>query len=134
MVIIDIGCGQKKIPGSIGIDLSEFSDADHILNLNTEALPFDDDSVDYVHTSHFLEHLEMDGFFHILKEIYRVVKSEGKIFIAVPYFNHPINLANPFHNNRICFNEHTFRFFHLRVKPKHFPRIDIRHVVALNGA
>lgn len=111
MVILDVGCGQKKLPGAIGLDFSNMSDADICLNLNTDNLPFDDNSVDYVYSSHCLEHLSTDGFMHVLSEIYRVLSSDGSFFLTVPYFQTSANFANPFHNNNICFNEHTFRFF-----------------------
>ena len=111
MLIIDIGCGRKKLRGAIGIDCSPYGMADIVLDLNRDPLPFENDSVDYVYSSHALEHLTTDGFFHIIHEIYRVIAPKGTIFLAVPYFSTSANLANPFHNNQICFNEHTFRFF-----------------------
>lgn len=110
-VALDIGCGKRKLPGSVGVDFSEYSAADHVLDLNRENLPFTDSSVDYVYSSHALEHLDTSGFMHMIAEIYRVLKPDGQIFLAVPYFSHQVNWANPFHNNNICFNEHTFRFF-----------------------
>jgi len=110
-IILDIGCGKKKLPGSIGLDFSDLSDADIKLNLSSERLPFQDSTVDDVFSSHALEHFTDEGFIHILKEIYRVLKPEGYFYLIVPYFTTLANLANPFHNNNICFNEHTFRFF-----------------------
>ena len=110
-IILDIGCGQKKMEGAIGIDFSPFSMADIILDLNKEKLPFEDNSVDYIYTSHNLEHLTIEGFYNIISEMYRVSKPDAQIYITVPYFTNTLNFANPFHNNQICFNEHTFRFF-----------------------
>ncbi len=110
-LVVDIGCGQKKLPGSIGIDASAFSVADYVLDLNRDKLPFADNSVDFVYSSHALEHLSWQGFFNVIGEIYRVAKNNSQIFITVPYFHSAANLANPFHNNKIAFNEHTFRFF-----------------------
>ena len=110
-MILDIGCGRKKIAGAIGIDYSCLSDADISLNLNVDKFPFDDNSVDFAYSSHTLEHLTIDGFFNVMSEVYRVLKPDCQFQIVVPYFLTSINLANPFHNNNICFNEHTFRFF-----------------------
>jgi hypothetical protein len=87
------------------------SDADYVLDLNRDYFPFDDNSVDYIYSSHCLEHLTLAGFVHTVGEMYRVLKEEGMLYIVVPYFHHVVNLSNPFHNNKICFNEHTFRFF-----------------------
>jgi len=111
MKLIDVGCGRKKIPGSIGIDFSDYADIDIKLDLNSSPLPFEDNSIDFVHSSHCLEHLTLVGFMNMVRQFYRVCKPDGTIFIAVPYFHSSANIANPFHNNKICFNEHTFRFF-----------------------
>ncbi|WP_370279670.1 methyltransferase domain-containing protein [Pontibacterium sp.] len=111
IMTLDVGCGQKKLPGSIGLDFSAMSDADYVVDLNTDKFPFDDNTFDFVYSSHCLEHLTVEGFINVLEEVYRVLKDEGVFFVTVPYFNSGANLANPFHNNLICFNEHTFRFF-----------------------
>ncbi|SDA79221.1 Methyltransferase domain-containing protein [Butyrivibrio sp. INlla18] len=109
LVKIDIGCGRRKQDGFIGIVNSPYSMADHVLDLNKDPLPFEDNSVDYVFSSHCLEHLE--NLEHILAEIYRVCKDRAQIFITVPYYQQSANFANIYHNNQIAFNEHTFRFF-----------------------
>ncbi len=111
MLVLDIGCGRKKIAGAVGLDFSSMSDADVVVDLNHERLPFDDSSVDFIYSSHTLEHLSLDGFFHVMREAYRVLKPGAQFKIVVPYYTSTPNLANPFHNNNICFNEHTFRFF-----------------------
>lgn len=111
MLVIDIGCGRKKIIGSVGLDFSNMSDADVIIDLNSESFPFDDCSVDYAYASHSLEHLTVSGFLHVMQETYRCLKPNGQFKIIAPYFQGLLNFANIFHNNSICFNEHTFRFF-----------------------
>ena len=116
MLILDIGCGRKKIEGAVGIDFSSMSDADFVIDINHERLPFDDNSVDFIFSSHTLEHLSLDGFFHVMRESYRVLQAGAQFKIVVPYFTGTVNFANPFHNNNICFNEHTFRFFSSEVE------------------
>ncbi|MCU0711879.1 MAG: class I SAM-dependent methyltransferase [Pirellula sp.] len=110
MRILDIGCGRKKIKGAIGLDFSSMSDADIIIDLNAERFPFEDNSFDFLYSSHTLEHLTMDGFWNVMREAYRILKNGGQFMIVVPYYHTSANLANPFHNNQLCFNEHTFRF------------------------
>lgn len=116
--------GKKKLPGSIGIDFSPMSDADIVLNLNDEMLPFDDNEIDYIYSSHCMEHLTKDGFLSVISEVYRVLKPTGSFFLTVPYFLTSANLANTFHNNQICFNEHTFRFFSSDAKTTALPLKD----------
>ncbi|MCX5704297.1 MAG: methyltransferase domain-containing protein, partial [Candidatus Omnitrophica bacterium] len=47
-------------------------------------LPFEDSSVDYIYTSHFLEHLKRFEAEKVLKECHRVLKDEGILRIVVP--------------------------------------------------
>lgn len=48
------------------------------------ALPFSDCSVDYIYTSHFLEHFKKYEAKKIIQESYRVLKKGGTIRITVP--------------------------------------------------
>jgi SAM-dependent methyltransferase len=47
-------------------------------------LPFKDESVDYVYTSHLLEHLKRFEAARLLRECYRVLKPKGYMRIVVP--------------------------------------------------
>ncbi len=47
-------------------------------------MPFSDKSVDYIYTSHFIEHLFRDEAVQILEEAYRTLKEGGIIRICVP--------------------------------------------------
>ena len=127
MLILDIGCGVKKVAGAIGIDFSSLSDADVVINLNHERLPFDDSSVDFIYLSHTLKHLSFDGFFHVMSESYRILKPCADFKSVVQNFTTSVNLVNPFHNKNICFSERTFRFFSSEF-PKH-----TRHRAAQTG-
>jgi len=50
----------------------------------TKGLPFDDASVDYIYTSHMLEHLHKEDAIFVLKEFYRVLKPKGVLRVVVP--------------------------------------------------
>src|SRR6202040_2711393 len=56
-VRIDVGCGTSKKPGCIGIDLLPAPGVDHVLDILKEDLPFQNRSVDYIFSSHFVEHI-----------------------------------------------------------------------------
>ncbi len=47
-------------------------------------LPFSDDSVDYVYTSHFLEHFKRFEARSILAECYRILRKGGVIRVTLP--------------------------------------------------
>jgi SAM-dependent methyltransferase len=71
---IDIGCGKQKREGFTGIDIIDFEGVDIVMNAGKEKWPFKDGSVDEVHASHFLEHLEPMERVHFVNELYRVLK------------------------------------------------------------
>jgi ubiquinone/menaquinone biosynthesis C-methylase UbiE len=49
-----------------------------------ERMPFDDESVDYVHCSHVVEHLCSNDFYGFLKELDRVLKKGAVMVISSP--------------------------------------------------
>ena len=78
---IDIGCGKNKKEGYIGIDIDPESNADVFASaLN---LPFDDNSVDEVHSRHMVEHLNPDEAEKFFNEIYRVLKIGGEADLKI---------------------------------------------------
>jgi len=94
------------IDGFVNIDIIQGCDVR--LDLNKDRLPFDDNTVDCVHAHHVLEHL--DNYLFALKEIWRVLRHEGRLLVEVPYVTlTEYNLVNPFHKRH--FNEYSFDFF-----------------------
>ena len=84
MKILDFGCGKKKYPGSIGIDIAANSVADIKRDLNKFPYPFKENSVEYVKMGHIIEHLE-DPTSSLL-EIHRICMPRAKIKINAPHF------------------------------------------------
>jgi len=61
------------------------STADYVHDLNsTEPFQLDDNSVDAIYTSHTLEHILPEYQENVFSEMYRVLRSGGKIRIVVP--------------------------------------------------
>lgn len=90
---LDLGCGYVKPSGFIGIDnlsgeASQIPNAqnapDILMNLDTAAFPFPDNSCEEIRSSHFLEHSQL---MHILNESHRVLRPGGTFLFAVPYAN-----------------------------------------------
>jgi SAM-dependent methyltransferase len=104
---IDIGCGNWKEKGYIGIDIYDGDEVDLKVDLSRERLPFDDSTVAHAVTYHCLEHIH--NLQHLIEEVWRVLEPNAQFFVCVPYFNSFINAANIFHVRN--FNEHSFRFF-----------------------
>ena len=49
-----------------------------------KGIPFDDNSIDGILASHFLEHLDAQEALSLLKECHRVLKSNGIIRVSIP--------------------------------------------------
>ena len=84
---LDLGCGDKKKRGFIGIDNIKMEGVDIIHDLN-KGIPYKNNSVDEIFMRSILEHLD-DPLF-ILEEIYRALKKGGKATILVPHFSNPL--------------------------------------------
>jgi SAM-dependent methyltransferase len=75
----DIGCNREewKLPNSVGIDLS-FNDGYHATNLP-------DKLVDYIFSSHCLEHL--DNWVDVLDYWKSKLKKNGILFLYLPHYD-----------------------------------------------
>jgi predicted SAM-dependent methyltransferase len=82
-VRIDLGCGNAKQDGYIGLDYVEGPQVDHVLDLTRDQYPFDDHSVDAVFSAHFLEHIEEPN--HVFSEIGRICRDGARIEFWTPY-------------------------------------------------
>jgi SAM-dependent methyltransferase len=80
---IDLGCGSAKKEGTLGIDLLDTPGVDHQVDLEKQPLPFENESVAYVHSSHFLEHIRDPT--RIFAEIGRVCADQARVEIWTPY-------------------------------------------------
>jgi predicted SAM-dependent methyltransferase len=91
---LNIGCGYNKIYGFTNIDWDPNCNPDLLLDLEKDNLPFEDNSVNSVLAHHVLDRLG-DGFFHCMKELYRVCRNGATIEIQVTYPRHDNFYADP---------------------------------------
>lgn len=80
---IDLGCGNAKQDGYVGLDYVEGPQVDHVLDLTRDRYPFDDRSVDAVFSAHFLEHIDEPN--HVFSEIGRICRDGARIEFWTPY-------------------------------------------------
>lgn len=94
-VLLDVGCGipakllkilSPHIKYGIGIDFkvepSKWDNLETIRLLIDKQLPFPDNYFDIVTMTAVLEHIEHETY--IVKEIYRILKPNGKLLLTVP--------------------------------------------------
>lgn len=75
IVRLDIGCGQNKREGFFGVDISKNVNPDYCFDVRKTPWPFEDNSIDEIYASHFVEHLDGTERISFFNEAYRVMKS-----------------------------------------------------------
>lgn len=93
---LDLGCGKNKQAGFHGVDSIKFDSVDTVLDL-TKPWPWADESVDEVHCSHFVEHLDQMERVHFFNELYRVLRKDCKATIVVPHWSNERAYGDPTH-------------------------------------
>lgn len=83
---LDLGCGKNKKEGFIGCDQYAMEGVDKVFNIGQEVWPFENDSVDEIHASHFIEHLTQKERAHFMNEAYRVMKAGAKATVITPHW------------------------------------------------
>jgi predicted SAM-dependent methyltransferase len=104
--ILDLGCGNKKKIGSIGIDINLNTDADIIHDLNIFPYPFKESTFDEIHGDNVIEHL--DNVVKVMEELYRISKDKGIIIIKVPYFRSRYAYIDPTHKHFFTVDSFTY--------------------------
>lgn len=103
---LDLGCGNRKKEGYIGIDRVALKGVDIVCDIE-RGLPIKDDCVDKVYSFYFFEHLNDIVF--IFQELYRVCKNRAIVELTVPYYTSINAFKDPTHKQ--LFTEETFRYF-----------------------
>ena len=84
--LIDLGSGDQHIKKFVEANSMQYKGFDiDDMNFETDALPLADNSIDIAVSLAVLEHLNDPGVF--LKEIYRVLKPGGLIYLSTPNFS-----------------------------------------------
>ncbi len=93
--ILDVGCGNKKAEGAIGVDTSLNGAADVVADLNHLPWPFAPESFDEILVIHVIEHLP--DLIGVMKEIHRVARPGAIVRIETPYFTYYQSWCDPTH-------------------------------------
>src|SRR5512140_2484260 len=82
---LDIGCGKNKKEGFTGVDQFAIPGVDVVADLR-KPFPWPDNSVEEVHCSHFIEHLEAKDRVRFMNELWRVMKPGAKCTLIAPHW------------------------------------------------
>lgn len=94
---LDLGCGQRKREGHVGVDAVPGPDVDIVHDLTVVPWPFADGSVSRVHSSHFFEHLTAPQRVAMMHELYRIMQPGAEAWIITPYWLSVGAIQDPTH-------------------------------------
>lgn len=127
--ILDVGCGESKTPGAIGIDIRLAPGVNVVCDLERPFWPFREGVFDEVILNDTLEHL--NDVVPAMQEAHRVTKPQGRVKILTPHFSHPDAFRDPTHKH--YFSYQTIDYFtgampHLQYGGSLFNLIDRKFV------
>jgi hypothetical protein len=98
---LNLGCGENKLAGYVNVDKHGRPDLKH--DLESFPWPWQTGSVSEIVLSHVLEHLgeTTEVYFQILKELYRICRTDAVIRITVPHPRHDDFIIDPTHVRQI---------------------------------
>jgi len=127
-VVLDIAAGycefinnikaKKKIALDLNPDVKKFAenDVEVIISPSTDMRQIKSETIDVVFTSNFFEHLSKGDIVKTIKEVYRILKKEGKFLILQP-------------NIRYCYKDYWMFFDHITPLDKR----SLSEVLEING-
>lgn len=110
---LNLGCGNKRKEGFIGVDKFPCEAVDKIADLNS-TLPFENSSVSEIWLDNVIEHIP--DIAALMKELHRIGENGATITMITPHFSSLASWIDPTHI-------HHFSYFSMN----HFERDDVAH-------
>lgn len=101
-LLLNLGCGENRLPGYVNVDA--YGEADVIHDLNKFPYPWPDKSVDGIEIWHVLEHIP--DWWGAFKEMARILKPGGYLHIRVP--DESSSTALTYRDHLHVFTRHSF--------------------------
>mgnify|MGYP003393916039 FL=1 len=103
---LNLGSGRDIKQGWVNLDSAKLPGVDIVHDIQKLPLPFADNEFDEILCQDILEHIE---YIPVLKDIHRILKTDGKFIVRVPHFTSKNNYTDPTHVKR--FSIYTFDMF-----------------------
>lgn len=97
---INLGCGNRKLSGYLGVDKFRTDAVDRVADLNG-TLPFEKDEVEEVIMDNVIEHISDVSM--LMSEIYRICKNGAKVRIITPHFSSLASWRDPAHFHHLSY-------------------------------
>jgi len=92
---LDVGCGQNKLDGAVGIDIADLDEVDVVHDLEETPWPLPDNESDFIRAQDVIEHLSNPVA--AMEELFRVAAPDASIIVWVPYYNSKYAWGDPTH-------------------------------------
>jgi len=97
---LNLGCGNKRKDGFLGVDKYPCDAVDKIADLN-EALPFEDSTIDEVWMDNIIDHIP--DIPKIMQEIPRICKKGAQVTVITPHYTSIASWRDPTHIHHLCY-------------------------------
>ncbi|MBT6940020.1 MAG: class I SAM-dependent methyltransferase [Candidatus Marinimicrobia bacterium] len=108
MKILDLGCGENKVPNSIGLDNVQLPGVDVEHDLLDFPYPFENESIDKIYLRHVIEHFTIENINLILNECNRLLRKDALLIITVPHVFSISAFIDPTHRSYFTFGSVQF--------------------------
>jgi len=102
-----LGCGQKRLPGCVHVDVAGGDGIDELYDLDQCPWPWPDDSARVIVAEDVVEHLSM-SVVAFCDEAWRVLRTGGELFIRTPHCDGDSSWIDPTH--RWHLDEQAFEY------------------------
>lgn len=92
---LDVGCGNDKIPGAVGIDLFAGPQIDIVHDLDRTPWPVETSAFDVIRLWSVVEHLH--DLVAVMEEVHRVGRPGATVLIGTPHFSSANAYTDPTH-------------------------------------
>lgn len=97
---LNLGCGNKRKEGYLGVDKYPCDAVDKIADLN-EKLPFDDSVAVEIWLDNVIEHIP--DIPKMMQEIYRISQDNALVTIITPHYSSIASWRDPTHIHHLCY-------------------------------
>lgn len=106
MLRLDLACGQVCAEGFEGVEIEQLEGVKHVHDLTKFPWPFEDNSVDEVRCSHYLEHLDGDEAMAFFSELHRILKPGAGAIMITPFGGHARAWQDFTHKREVWFESY----------------------------